>query len=256
MDRKTILMMAKSGAMDAAYTHSGVEIVKAEDGAKGVPNVVPVFASTDAVDRYGDVINQAGWELGDFKANPVIPYAHDYSGNIVARGANIETMVRTPSGSMGLKMDLVFDMNLEQGATIARQFRDGFLRGVSVGFKPLSMTPRASLPDDHPAKGDTGFYIERASLLELSIAPVPVNQEALALRAMATKNAAGGDTIAIKMLEAIRGDVALRAEILKMIDLHADSLPSTEQQEGPELTAKQIEENKLWAALANLGTQE
>ena len=253
MDRKTILMLAKSGAM-SAYSHRGAEI-KMVDGEDGEGNTITVYASTDAEDRVGDVINQAGWELGDFKANPVVPYAHNYDGPIVARAANLEAMVQTPSGSMGLKMDLVFDTKLPFGATVYRQFKEGFLRGVSVGFRPLKIIHRSNLADNHPAKGESGFYIERASLLELSIAPVPANQEALALRALATKNTSK-DELQGKVLALLQGDVAVRATILGLIDAHTDSLPSNDEQDGSELTAKQIEERNFWAALATTGTEE
>src|SRR5687767_8918511 len=37
------------------------------------------IGSSNSIDRYGEVIEQDGWELANFKANPVIPDCHDYS---------------------------------------------------------------------------------------------------------------------------------------------------------------------------------
>jgi len=43
-------------------------------------------ASTSTPDRFGDIIVQDGWELEQFKKNPVIPWGHDYNKPPVARG--------------------------------------------------------------------------------------------------------------------------------------------------------------------------
>lgn len=58
------------------------------------------------------------------------------------------------------------------------------MRGVSVGFRPIDFVERSALDDDDPRKSDNGFVIKSAELLELSAAPVPVQQEALAVKAL------------------------------------------------------------------------
>jgi len=39
--------------------------------------VVEAIASTAAVDRQGDTIEQSGWELKNFEENPVLLWAHN-----------------------------------------------------------------------------------------------------------------------------------------------------------------------------------
>src|SRR5665647_892485 len=40
---------------------------------------IEFIGSTASEDRYGDSITQAGWDVGNFIKNPVVPWGHDYS---------------------------------------------------------------------------------------------------------------------------------------------------------------------------------
>lgn len=120
------------------------------------------LASTSAIDRQGDSIDQSGWELGNYKLNPVILWAHDYSQLPIGKAESIEVT------DAGLKISTVFAS--EKANPKAEQVRqllaEGFLNAVSVGFIP---------------KERNGNVITRAELLEVSVVPVPANQEALQL---------------------------------------------------------------------------
>ena len=36
-------------------------------------------ASDESVDRYGDIIRASGWQLDNFRKNPVLLFAHDFA---------------------------------------------------------------------------------------------------------------------------------------------------------------------------------
>ena len=158
------------------------EAEEAEPKAPTATGRTPVIASTAAPDRYGDIIVQDGWMLDNYRANPVIMPFHNYASPPVGRGENINVVGE--DGARALAMDIVWDTGHELGATLARQYAEGFMRGVSVGFRPVDFAERAKLGEDDPRRADVGFVIERAELLELSAAPVPVQQEALAAKAL------------------------------------------------------------------------
>lgn len=121
-----------------------------------------VLASTSAVDRQGDSIDQAGWDISNFKLNPVMPWAHDYSALPIAKATSIAVTQR------GLEAE--FEFAPEEGNPMAQQVKvlydNGYLNAVSVGFIP---------------KERKGMVISKAELLEISFVPVPANQEALRL---------------------------------------------------------------------------
>lgn len=121
-----------------------------------------VLASTAAVDRQGDSVDQAGWDLSNFKLNPVMLWAHDYSELPTAKVNMIEVTKR------GLEAE--FEFAPEEGNPKAQQLKilydKGFLNAVSVGFI---------------AKERKGNVITKSELLEISFVPVPANQQALRL---------------------------------------------------------------------------
>lgn len=121
-----------------------------------------VLASTNAVDRQGDSIDQSGWDLTNFKLNPVMPWAHDYSALPVGKATSVQVT------KLGLEAE--FEFAPAEGNPMAQQVKvlydQGYLNAVSVGFIP---------------KTRQGNIIKSAELLEISFVPVPANQEALRL---------------------------------------------------------------------------
>lgn len=49
-------------------------------------------ASTEKADRDGEVIKQDGWDLKNFKANPVILAAHNYHDFPIGKATNVKVV--------------------------------------------------------------------------------------------------------------------------------------------------------------------
>ncbi len=143
--------------------------------------VVSFIASTANPDRYGDVINQRGWDLGKYRKNPVILLNHNANSLPIGRGE-----VDVVDGQ--LIVDVEFDMDDPQAKEIARKTKAGFMNAVSVGFNPLDATPRNMLEKSHPAHGQSGQYFDKAELLEISIVTIPANGEAVAAKGYDMQN--------------------------------------------------------------------
>jgi len=150
-------------------------MMRAETSADGTTKVI---ASTPSVDRYGDVV-APDWHLERFSANPVVVWSHDY--NLPPVGKVTDLTMDGDALVASIKWDDSDPASL--GATVSRQFKEGFLSAVSVGFAPNKSTPRKDLPEDHPAAGKTGAYLEGNELLEISAVAIPANPEAVAIRA-------------------------------------------------------------------------
>ena len=137
--------------------------IKAPEGDSRTASFV---ISNGNEDRDGDVIEVAGWELGAFKENPVVLWAHDASQLPVAKATsigvvdgNLTAEVEFPAKGMSPFADQVFDF-----------VKGGFLRGASVGFQPMEAEPRK----------EGGILFKRQELFEFSILPIPAHREALA----------------------------------------------------------------------------
>lgn len=144
---------------------------KADDRADGF--TLPFTISTGAVDRDGDTINAKGWNLKEFKKNPVVLWAHDPRQPPVARAEN--TFIDRER--MSLRSAAVFppeDLH-PFGNMVGRMFRGKFLNAVSVGFRPTEF----KLSDDEAREGFFPTDFKKQTLLEYSAVPIPSNPEAL-----------------------------------------------------------------------------
>ncbi len=62
---------------------------RAEPGAQGAG--LTFIASDETPDRYGDVILVSGWQLENFRKNPVFLLGHDYGAPAIGRVGRINT---------------------------------------------------------------------------------------------------------------------------------------------------------------------
>jgi len=124
-------------------------------------------ASTSTPDRFGDIIVQDGWELEQFKKNPVIPWGHDYNKPPVARAEEIYV----DNGKLVFLAKFPEPGTYDLADTVFELYKQGFLKAFSVGFIPVEYEP-----NEHG-----GLTYKRQELLEISAVTVPANPEALML---------------------------------------------------------------------------
>lgn len=123
--------------------------------------------SDDTKDRYGDVIDPAGWVLTNFRKNPIALFNHDSKFPI-----GKWTDVRVVKDRLVGKLKLAAEGTSERIDEIIRLVEQGILRAVSVGFAPIE---REALADN------SGILYKRQELLETSLVSVPANPSAIQL---------------------------------------------------------------------------
>lgn len=152
----------------------------------GKERTLEFIGSTESVDRVGDVIEAAGWQLKNYKVNPVFLWAHDYRMPPIGKA----TRVWKSEGKLKFQIEFADAETYDFADTIFRLYKGGFLNAVSVGFEPIE---HESLDE----KGDSrGIRYKKQDLLELSAVPVPANAEAL-------MNAREQGVITVKELESV-----------------------------------------------------
>lgn len=125
-------------------------------------NKYQIVASTNCIDRQGDVIDQKGWLIENYMKNPVMLFGHNYNSLPVAKCTSLEIT----ADSMIAGFEFAPAEGNPVGAQIKWLYDNGYMSAVSVGFIP---------------KEQQGNVITKAELLEISFVPVPANQEALKL---------------------------------------------------------------------------
>ena len=129
-----------------------------EDGSITIKGL----ASTNALDRTGDIIDHNAWKEGgldNYGDNPIILFNHDYNRpigrakycDVTQNGLELEAKISKSAGDI---VDLI---------------KDGVLGAFSVGFK---------VKDADYNKETDGFFIKSAELLEVSVVSIPANQTA------------------------------------------------------------------------------
>lgn len=129
------------------------------------------FVLSDAtVDRYGDIVEPAGWVLANFKKNPIALFGHS-GGFPIGTWSN----VRVEGEKLVARLNLAAKGTSARLDEIISLVEQGILRAVSVGFRPLK-----SEPIDATKPWGAQRYL-KSELLETSLVSVPANPAALAL---------------------------------------------------------------------------
>ena len=137
------------------------------------------LVSTNAIDRYMEVIDPDGMDARNFRKNPVVLWAHDYTQPPIGKALWIK------KEGDGIVSKVKF-ANTPKGQEIFSLYKDGFMKAFSIGFIPIeteNMQDDDMVDDpDMPKKPKKPKKIyKKWELLEYSAVPVPANPEAVAL---------------------------------------------------------------------------
>jgi len=134
-------------------------------------------ANQESPDRMGDTILVRGWSLDNYRKNPVVMSFHNYSQLPVGR--SLEEFKRTRNGIKQLAFRPQFAVYPET-MRMYEMYRDGYLKGFSVGFVPLKSE---RIEEDGDNVENPFMHIPtrflKTELLEVSVAPIPAHPDAL-----------------------------------------------------------------------------
>jgi HK97 family phage major capsid protein/HK97 family phage prohead protease len=140
------------------------EIVRRETTAQVGPNFEYVL-SDDTLDRFGTVLDPKGWDLSEFRSNPIALFNHDKHfpvgtwENVRVAGGKLIGRLKLARRGTSARIDELISL-VEQG----------ILKATSVGFRVLESEPRT---------GGRGVLFKRMELLESSLVSVPANPNAV-----------------------------------------------------------------------------
>lgn len=196
--------------------HPGKDsVIKTIEDDNGTLMIIDHAISDDAEDRDGDVIPLDAWKTQNFLHNPVVLDAHDHMAPPVGKCLKLYT----EAGQLRAETQFA---PTERGKMYFELYKQGFMRGFSVGLIPLELEPR----------GEKGHLIKSCELLEYSCVAVPANPRALksALEKMQeTALKKRGAVLSKSNLDKLRQMQQLLAEVL---DTAETEPPDTEEPEG------------------------
>lgn len=119
-------------------------------------------------DRYGDIIEPAGWDLAWFKRNPIALFNHNANTPI-----GTWDDVRVEDGRLLAEFEPAKPGTSQVADDTRKLIDQDILRATSVGFRAIEQEP---LDPEHPWRG---VRYKQQELLECSIVSVPANPAAL-----------------------------------------------------------------------------
>lgn len=186
---------------------------------------IDVIASTFAKDSYGTRIDPSGWDLEQFRKNPVITWAHDDRGFTASGGRPIAKAenIRVEDGKLKMRLRFPDQGKFRFADEVFDLLADGFLNAVSVGFEPIEWRDETTEED-----GSVRVYT-KARLMEVAVVTIPSNDEALAERAKVLNRSVEEvrtrierfEEAASEMEEREVGDVTVSVRVLDLPQLDA-----------------------------------
>lgn len=179
---------------------------------------ITFVCSDETVDRYGDRLISSGFRTENYmKAGGPVLWSHRADQPPVGKTTSIHVENAPPA--LVNTVQFANKDTSEFGDQIFRLYAGGFLRGVSVGFRPLQ--PPEPMVDD---KGNpTGGYIFREmDLIEISCTSCPANPNAVA-RAISSGIVSETDARRIFAVEE-KVELELQSLKLNLLAIEVDTL--------------------------------
>ena len=142
--------------------------------AESDDRTIRFVASDETVDRYGDVVSAKGWQLDNFKANPIFLWGHNYDQPI---GRVLPDRLAVEKGRLMATARLASEGTSDFIDMLWKSIKQKIVNAVSVGFTVHSEKDYEAILDDEERV--TGLHFLRQELLEISLVAVPANPSAL-----------------------------------------------------------------------------
>lgn len=127
------------------------------------------IASTDTIDSYDEVIDQASWRLDRFRSNPVILYGHQSYELPIGQATRCEIV----NGQLECTIRFASAEANPRAEQVWQLVKEKTLRAVSVGFRPSD--GKYELRDNKEV-----FVLYGCDLREISVVAIGANPDALA----------------------------------------------------------------------------
>ena len=129
--------------------------------AKNAADFIAII-STAKEDRHGEVVTVEGWDIKEFKKNPVLLWAHDHYQPAIGHATKI--WIEGTGKRAKLMIEGIINDATELSRSVKQLVQSGVIRTMSVGFRALEM--------------DDNKFVKQ-ELLETSFVNVPANSDAL-----------------------------------------------------------------------------
>lgn len=166
---KQVDHLVKTLPKELRYKRQGV-VAESSELIKGERASI-ALVSVETTDREGEVVLSKGLNTELFVRNPIVCWAHKYDIPPVGKCDWIKKISRA------WKAKTTYSDSSELSRTVWKLTQEGILKGFSIGFLPTKI--RSPTQSELAQWKNCERVIESGVLLEYSVAPIPVCQDAL-----------------------------------------------------------------------------
>lgn len=146
--------------------------LKVKAAERDQPTMISAIATTSRVDLDSEVVVSSGLNTATFSRLKAVYYNHDYSGLPIGAMRRVVPV----KGSEGWRVFLAMARH-QFAQDVATAVEDGAIRGTSIGFRRIDWGEPNG--DELARYGPHEVITRSADWIELSITPMPCNQDAL-----------------------------------------------------------------------------
>lgn len=189
--------------------------IKAE---KKEDRVLRFVGSDQSIDRDGDRMMATGWDIKNYKKNPVVLFGHDQRAEAVARTKKVWVDHD--------KNQLLFDIEFPEaeisskGDSLYKLYKNGFMFATSVSFSPNY--DKIEYPKKKEGSKLSRIFHEQ-ELLEISLVSVPANARAL-LTSKSINDAIDKDIVCKEEIEELLSAIKDKEAIDKGIEEEPETM--------------------------------
>lgn len=157
----------ETGEQMFGYDLQDVELIAKGQGMSDFE--IEMIATTEAIDRDGEILSIDGWKINNYKKNPVILANHNYYAPVIGRAKS----VKIKDGKMVVRIEFPEEGVNPEADVFRKLYKAGFMKAGSIGFIPLKW--------EYGDGKNTDYYrkFTEQEMLEFSLVSVPANPEAL-----------------------------------------------------------------------------
>lgn len=145
-------------------------------------DIFTAVASTATEDRQGEVVAVEGWQLKNFKENPILLFMHDHNKPL---GKATKVWIDKTASKPKMMFKGFISTATDYGRAAKQLMEEGILNSFSVGFRPLEID---------------GNTITKSELYEISLVSVPANPDARLVAAKSLEKAGFDENIINKFV--------------------------------------------------------
>lgn len=220
---KTFTAMSAEDTLEYDATKAvkeSLEVIYSAKGTLDETRIKRFIGTSEVKDRDGEILVIDGMDFKNFKKNPVVLFAHQSRELPIGKVVKVEKDVNKKI----VYFDIYFAKSNPFAETLLQMVDEGILKSTSLGFR---------VTDWEYDEKKEAFLLTKAEIFEISIVPLPSNQDAVLQKELEDMNEITTKDMSI---DALADLVRQLTGTVTSLETKVDTLSKSKEEVIPEVT--------------------